>query len=356
MISSISSSKPTPSGAGAEASLASRAWLKTFCITLVAACGSPFLFLIVIDPFDSGRFPSLPIRGVIDAQPRRAAVSRGRDPQFDAAVFGSSTGQLMEPSTLSRATGLRFVQLTIPGGGPDEQLVVLRWFLRHHREIGALALVADASWCIPDPRLPEPKPFPTWLYSDSDLEYLSHLFNGLSFEFAARRVRLALGMAQPTAADGYANYDVGGLALQPPASLPDKETATAIAPADLPFPAIDRLGDLLDAFAPTAPLAIVMPPVFVTVLPRQGSAEANVLASCKARFARFARLRPRGSFLDFRVDDDPARDPGNFRDKVHMRTRLAQMVEERIVAALNAAVSPTRPPREGLDEERMRGN
>ena len=39
----------------------------------------------------------LGIQGVRDASPRTANASRARDPQFDSAVIGNSTGQLVKP-------------------------------------------------------------------------------------------------------------------------------------------------------------------------------------------------------------------------------------------------------------------
>ena len=39
---------------------------------------------------------------------------------------------------------MRFVQLTVPGTGPREQLAILDFFVRHHPRIGALVIVADA--------------------------------------------------------------------------------------------------------------------------------------------------------------------------------------------------------------------
>ena len=44
-----------------------------------------------------------------------ATASRARDPQFDSAVIGNSTAQMLDPAELSRATGLRFVQLYLTG-------------------------------------------------------------------------------------------------------------------------------------------------------------------------------------------------------------------------------------------------
>ena len=134
----------------AVAADSARAWLRfvqVFAVTVVTSLAVIYLFMLVLDPYDSGRITNFAVSGVVDENPRTANVSRGRDPRFNSAVIGNSTGQLLDPKRLSDATGLSFVQLTMPGAGPHEQLTVLRWFIRHHQRIGAVLLVANPVWC-----------------------------------------------------------------------------------------------------------------------------------------------------------------------------------------------------------------
>ena len=92
----------------------------------LAAClgalviGAVLLFgvMIAVDPYDTGKFGWLGIDGVDDRDTHFATASRARDPQFDSAVIGNSTAQMLNPAELSRATGMRFVQLTRPAGAP----------------------------------------------------------------------------------------------------------------------------------------------------------------------------------------------------------------------------------------------
>jgi len=51
--------------------------------------------LLLIDPYDTGRFPSLGIIGIGDRSMRTADASRGRDPRFNAAVIGNSTANVL---------------------------------------------------------------------------------------------------------------------------------------------------------------------------------------------------------------------------------------------------------------------
>ena len=65
-------------------------WLAVFLGVLVAAGGAVLLFLVLIDPYDSGRYVPSWIAGVVDGSPRTANASRGRDPDFDSAMIGNS--------------------------------------------------------------------------------------------------------------------------------------------------------------------------------------------------------------------------------------------------------------------------
>ena len=209
MISSTSSSDP-PAGdlanRGADASW--RRWIIVFCTTFFGLGGLLFTLLLLIDPYDSARFPTLGIVGIDDHNPRMANVSRGRDPAFDGAVFGNSTGQLIDPHRIGPPTGLSFTQLTVPATGPREQLAMMGWFASHHDKLRALILVADNSWCAQSPDLQVTHPFPFWLYG-GDRDYVTHVLNSKSLDRAVWRVQLAFGMRPRTDPVGYSDYMAG---------------------------------------------------------------------------------------------------------------------------------------------------
>ena len=163
-----------------------RGFVVRFLAVLVAVLALTLAFVILIDPYDSGRFPSLGISGVSDFNQRTEHVSLGRSDRFNAAIFSDSHGQLLDPERLTQATGMSFVQLSVPGANSPEQLAVMRWFIRHHAQIGALVVAADERWCSEDP---QPwRWFPFWLYGDSDLQYLLNSLNSRSIGAAFRRI------------------------------------------------------------------------------------------------------------------------------------------------------------------------
>jgi hypothetical protein len=317
--------------------IAWRGFVVRFLVAFVAVLALTLAFIILIDPYDSGRFPSLGIAGVSDTNQRTANVSLGRSEKFNAAVFGNSHGQLLDPDRLARATGLSFVQLSTPGVHAPEQLAIIHWFIRHHPRIGALVLAADERWCSEDP---QPwRWFPFWLYGDSDLQYLVNSLNSRSAGAAVRRVEHAMGLMQPSDPRGYDDYESRRPADYrfdfPP--IPPRP-APATAPIDLgarAFPAIDRLAAELKAVPDgMPPLVVVFPPVYVAVLPNDATSLA-VLKECKARLARLAAATPRGGFLDYLIDSPIARDQASFQDIDHYRALVARRIEQEIADILN---------------------
>jgi hypothetical protein len=313
-------------------------WLAVFAAVLVGAAGGLYVLLVLVDPYDTGRFPGFGISGIVDENPRTANASRGRDPRFDAAVLGTSTGELLEPRRLSQATGFNFVQLTVPGSGPREQLALLRWFIANHQRIGALVIASDETWCTLDPALPIEHPFPFWLYG-GNREYLANVLRSHSLDLAWRRIELALHMRAPTDPTGYADYEAGKVwAFDPPS--PPSEAAASTAIPEMSFPGIERLQEMITGLPATVPVVLVMPPVFYTLLPQEGSQDSVRFAHCKAALAQLVTDRAGSGFIDYRIDGPIARDPKNFMDERHYRADIARQIERNIAATFR----PGRPP------------
>jgi hypothetical protein len=300
--------------------------------------------LVVIDPYDSGRFPALPIVGISDDSQRTANVSLGRDARFNAAIFGNSHGQLLDPERLSQATGLSFAQLTIPGAKAPEQIATLQWFIRHHAHIAAIVIAADDRWC---EQVPMPwHEFPFWLYGDSNLTYLAHMLSTRPVTAAYRRIRFALGLRPSSDPRGYDDYEIGVSASHTfvPSPTPDEGLlVSSVAPGERPFPAIDHLAAVLAGLPTDVSVVILLPPRHTSILP-VNAGPVTVLRECKARLARLARVAaaPGRGFLDYFVDTPLTRDPGNFDDAEHYRAPVARMIEAEIAQILIGRVSDTR--------------
>jgi hypothetical protein len=309
-------------------------WLLDFLGAMAVSATLIFAFVLIVDPYDSGRTSLLNIAGVVELEPRMANASRARDPQFDSAIIGNSTGQALRPSELSRLTDSRFVQLTVPGTGPREQLAILNFFVRHHPRIGALVMVTDAAWCTRDSALPPLNPFPFWLYGESTLEYVSWLFSSLALDRAWGRVRMGLGLRKRGRPDGYWDYETQKWREFQPAITAQDESSASSVEDDRNFSAVPLLDAAIKALPGDVPVVLVVPPMFYPLLPRPGSAAAASFDVCRNALKQLVAGRQRGNFLDYRVDTAATRDPANFLDIGHYRAKLARQMEQGIAASI----------------------
>lgn len=324
-----------------------RGFVARFLVAFFGGLAAVVGALVLIDPYDSGRFLALPIAGVSDDTQRTANVSLGRNARFNAAIFGNSHGQLLDPERLSRATSLSFVQLAIPGAKAPEQIATMQWFIRHHPRIAAIVITADDRWC---EEVPAPwHEFPFWLYGEGKLTYLVHLLSTRPVTAAYRRIRFALGLRAPSDPRGYDDYETGLPAnhtfVPPPMPAPEEGFLLSTGPlAERRFPAIDRLATVLAGVPADVPIVVVLPPRHASILPVNAGPLA-VLRACKAQLARLARVvvaSPGRGFLDYFVDTPLTRDPANFDDPEHYRAPVARMIEAEIAQVLNGRTSDTR--------------
>lgn len=308
----------------------------TACVGSFLAVGLFLLALmILIDPYDSGRFGLLGIAGVDDKLPYMANVSRARDPLFDSAIFGNSTGQLIEPAELSPATGKHFVQLVAPGATPRGHLAILDFFLRHHRDVGALVIVIDDPWCAPSSAPDPTDQFPYWLYGNSTLVYVGHLFTWSALDRLFQRIQIGLGSRRRAREDGFWSYEE----VWPPGQKNPPEAPRPGGPAfsgtvDTRFPFRDLLARTIQQLPADLPVVLVVPPVFHTFLPAPGSQDAAQREACNTAYRSIVSGRPHSNLLDFRIDNAMTRDPQNFADLIHYRAVIARKVDQGIAVSL----------------------
>lgn len=306
-----------------------RDFLRVFVATFFGAAAIATLLFVLVDPYDSGRLGLLGIEGVHERNARFANVSRGRDGQFDSAIFGNSTGQLINPASLSERTGKRFVQLVAPGTDPIGQLAILRFFLRHHENVAALVIFIDDPWCAHDLVNPALNDFPFWLYNENTLEYLAHLYNWRSIERSVQRIGIGLGLKDRMHPDGFWSYeDVWPPGKYRPDTDQQPEQPRSIGFVRTDFPARDSLASIIKTVSEDVSLVIVSPPKFHTALPQVGSQAAAEREACNAAFRLLLTSRSRSALLDLGISNELTRDPENFADFIHYRSHIAEDIEQ----------------------------
>jgi len=321
-----------------DASSDAAAWdrcLKACIGTLAVGLFVVFGFMILVDPYDSGRFGLLGIDGMTDRNTTTATASRARDPNFDSAVIGNSTAQLLDPVELSRASGLKFVQLRVNGASPADELAVLEFFLHHHPHVRALAIITDPSWCAHDVAELLPDPFPFWLYADSTLGYAERMLSWPAVEHAFQR--LAIGLSLRKRNDPTGTFDPSD--IRPPGVLREinkpSDPRPAMTEADRNvFPEVARLDAVVSKLPANVGVVVVVPPTFARFVPQPGTVLAAEREACDATLRRIVAGRPHSNFINYRVDNELTRDATNFEDFIHYRPHLAAIVGAGIALSL----------------------
>jgi hypothetical protein len=291
--------------------------------------------VIAVDPYDTGRLGFLGIEGIRDSNARTANASHARDLNFDSAIIGNSHGQILRPADLSQMTGVRFVQLTVPGTASREQLAILNFFLRHHQHIGGVVIVTDEVWCTHDPALPTVSAFPFWLYGDSTLLYASRLFTWHAIGNAFGRIMIGLGLRKPRYPDGFSDYEELRIQDRHPDVVAQREPEqTPVGKVSDVFPAIALLEDAIKDIPAEVPLVLVVPPVFYTAIPRRDSNEAAQQEACGIALTHIVADRPRSKLINYKIDTALTRDPANFVDVGHYRAKIARKMAEGIAASI----------------------
>ena len=321
-------------------------FLALYLGSVLALCGVLITTILVLDPYDCGRWGIAPSVGVPVMGQRLANASRGRDSNFESAIIGNSRIQLVDPGRLSQLTGRRFVSLTIPGTGPAEQLIVARWFLDHHRgSAKALVFGLDTPWCQTNGTLAPLNPFPFWLYSESALSYAAGMVSWKSFDSVTRKIKLLAGLHERARPDGYDNYEDGRVwdvaaaeqrmgKREEPGTVPGAIEPKLENPS---WPGIAGLGRLVEGLPPDVVVALVFPPALIRALPPAKSVAAVKLETCKQEVRTLAAKRPGTTIIDLLADADLARRDDLFWDNIHYRGAVARRIETEIASALQGA-------------------
>ncbi|MER2194067.1 hypothetical protein [Methylobacterium brachiatum] len=320
-----------------------RAWRAFVRTVLLAMAGLSAAYLglaVLVDPYDTGR-STLLSRGAVRPQgPRTASALRGRDPAYAGAVIGNSHIQLIEPASLTRLTGIPFVQLSVPATGPSEQFALLDWYLKHHARPEAIVLSSDAFWCSDDPSFPSEHGFPYWLVG----EWPAYLKGLLRFTAAQETINRLGWLLNPrrkqAAADGWWDYESNYLSQgfgRDPAKKAALERSVGPEPEPHhggPFPVGDRLRTELARVPAETAVVLVFPPVYARAEPPAGSPRAAAEAACRAEVRSALAVHPLSTVVEGRDRHPQAADPDLFFDQTHYRLPLARSLTDEIAVAI----------------------
>lgn len=293
-------------------------------------------FVAVADPYGLRAGPGHPPGPIVDTNQRWSYPQLARGGAFDAAVFGTSTARLLDPTALDAAFGVRFANLAMNAATPDEQLRLATLFVTG-RTPRFLLFGLDAPWCAEAPPARTAIPFPDWLYDSPPAWGILREMSLRSVVAATKAILVRAGRGKPAIrGDGFAVFT-------PPESQYDlararahlAEAGSREASGETPeaaTPALDRLDAFLSRLPQTTQVILAFMPVHIRAQGRAGTPAGAREAICKDRTAALA-ARHGATVVDFRIPSPVTTDDANYWDALHYRLPVGAHV----VAALKAA-------------------
>ncbi len=329
-----------------------QSFTKTLIVSTVALVAGLFLFVLLVDPYDSLWFSPPLDRAPASQNQRYSYPALARDPQFDSLVIGNSTVAMLRPDKLNQALGGRFVNLSINDGIAIEQARMLDLFARRHLRIETAIFGIDMAWCQveADYRRVGIWPFPHWLYDADPWNDLVNLFDLPAIENAGRQLAITTGLLPPVYhRDGYNPF------LPPPeqydlARVRDKiygaagpRVRTPVVPAvevseaelaSWTFAAHALMGDMLTALPEATRKVLLVVPYHRFFQPLPGSRAAVRYRECKQRLANLAASVPNSMVVDFMISSEITSHDENYWDDRHYTRAVADRIADLIAGAL----------------------
>ncbi|HEV2550052.1 MAG TPA: hypothetical protein VGU20_22265 [Stellaceae bacterium] len=319
-----------------------RRFVLSWLLWCAAWCVGLYVFVAVVDPFDTLAFSPDWKRHRVTGNERFELPGLIKRGHFDSAVLGTSTVLLLDPGALDAALGGHFVNAALSDGRAWEQAQVMRLFAQETPQPRALIIGIDIAWCAPDQPAPPLtfRPFPTWEYErDGRAGYL-HLFDLRHIYAALRQALTMTGVLAPVLGDdGYwqfvpddALYDPVRAAAKiygaaPPKSVPAVTLpAVGARPVDWTFPDITLLAATLRRFPPQTRMILMLVPYHVVAYASEALWPRYHF--CKEALVSAARTLANAVVVDFMFPNDTTRDYRQYWDGLHYRLPVVQRVVE----------------------------
>ncbi len=317
-------------------------WRRFLRVYIASAIGLGILvgiFIVMLDPYDTGRFSLLASHGIPEFTQSLTGASLGRQPQFNTALIGSSTLQLIDPAQI-KAKDVQAVSLAMLGTGPLEQLAMAQWFLDHHTGSNLKAFVfgIDERWCEANRPLTIAHPFPFWLYGKSNWDYLSNILQMKSLQSAGDKIRLLKGKIKIAPADGYKDFSEGrewshdGFIKSQKETLKEMAELNPVVSPPYDFAAVPLLKNFLAQLPSSAAVLLVVPPRYA---PDKTGPAAEQQVACEKAFETVIADRTHAHFLNFLERDELTSNEEDFWDHMHPRARIAHVMENDISNTLD---------------------
>jgi len=309
-----------------------------------------YVFIVVVDPYDSIPFSPRWTRATVDRDQAFFYPSLARAARFDSAIIGTSTVRLLRPDDLNERFESRFVNLAMNAASVFEQEAILDIFLRHHPHPKTVIISIDHVNFDEKAfkrHLGDPSLWPEWLYDQNPYNnFPSYRFHTL--KHAWRQFLYLSGIqTYKYGQDGYTDftkpmdkYDLnrarvkiyGTHVPKPIKAVVPPVTMSSQAIRALPFPSLGVLERMLDKLPPETVKILFVTPFHHYTQPAPGSEKEILWQESLRRLTDLAGNQPRTYVLNFNIsspitmEDSHYWDPGHYT--VVIAARLPALIEE----------------------------
>lgn len=332
-----------------------RRFAVTFAAVTAGLLAFLYLFVILVDPFDTLATGVSGVRHPIATNQRYSYPALARSPAYDSVVIGTSTSRLLDTEALNRTFGGRFANLAMNSATAWEQAQILDLFIDNHPDARQIVWGLDSVWCAENaPRLTF-RSFPEWMYNDAPLDdYLNH-FNFFAIEQAGRQFAEMTGLRdRKYGQDGYtpfvppdAEYDASRVTQTlwggaTPPSLDAVESAAAGFGTEMPALKNDQIayiGDMLDRIPDDTAVHLFFVPYHLSHGGYRNAEEHARTRACKQSVLDLVADRPNVTVTDFMIPSEYTASDRNYWDSLHTTIGAAS----ELVRLLDRAVQDGAP-------------
>jgi hypothetical protein len=330
-----------------SSSTSSSDWRRFFRLaagTTALAVAVVYLFVVLVDPFDTLPLSPPAHRVPVASNQRFSYPSLARSPQFDSAVFGTSTSRLLQPAVLNAEFGARFANLAMNAATAYEQTHLMAVFGAAHPAARVVVVGLDIAYCMPGRAEIQftPREFPTWMYAGSRWRGYGHMLNLYAVQEAGQEFGTLFGFKKHIyGSDGYTSFVPPDSAYDPARVAVHLDNAPMFVPpgeqkgnpAEWLYIGLDRLDARLEAFNPRTRKILFFVPYIQQLMPKSGSADDMVWHECKRRVAALAHSVPNTLTVDFMLPSPITRVASNYWDGAHYRIGIADRIARDLAAA-----------------------
>lgn len=324
-------------------------FIRRFLVTVLVFALFIGAFLIVSDPYNTLHLSPPLERGVVAHNQRFSYPALARSPEFDSAIFGTSTTRMIDPDHINGPLGARFVNLSLNSGTWWEQREMFKLFLVHHPEPKRVAIGLDGIWCQPKDKGAKlsGRLFPPWLYDESPWNDYTQLLNFKSLEHSGNQLMYVVGLGKSRyGKNGYRTLNKSGTPYDlkkahrkiygqetpiVPARPIDPPEISEEAREEWPYPNVETLGHMLAKLPDQTQKLLIFVPYHQHLLGAPGGRVMIQYDECKKRVQSFKDRFKNLKIIDFMFRSDFTMNDANYWDKLHFNERAALQIERYVI-------------------------